>query len=174
MKEDLEDELLGEKVEKAYEEEWMEKVMENVRKEMDKRMVKLMEGTKVKRGEEMDKEKFKKLISEYKTFKKENVRHFRFRPDTDVFGKSSRKQKKAKNCYKYKWQVPIVSGEEQPESTLQLVQIYFDTATYDEVERDKKIKTEAQLSLIGGTMGLLSGFSIISGIEIIFFIFRLN
>ena len=59
-----------------------------------------------------------------------------------------------------------------PESTLQLVQIYFDTATYDEVERDKKIKTEAQLSLIGGTMGLLTGFSIISGVEIIFFLFR--
>ena len=58
-------------------------------------------------------------------------------------------------------------------STLQLVQIYFDTATYDEVERDKKIKTEAQLSLIGGTMGLLTGFSIISGVEIIFFLFRL-
>ena len=69
--------------------------------------------------------------------------------------------------------VLIVSGEELPESTLQLVQIYFDTATYDEVERDKKIKTEAQLSLIGGTMGLLTGFSIISGVEIIFFLFRL-
>ena len=67
----------------------------------------------------------------------------------------------------------IVSGEELPESTIQLVQIYFDTATYDEVERDKKIKTEAQLSLIGGTMGLLTGFSIISGVEIIFFLFRL-
>ena len=59
------------------------------------------------------------------------------------------------------------------QSTLQLVQIYFDTATFDDIERDKKIKTEAQLSLIGGTMGLLTGFSIISGIEIIFFIFRL-
>ena len=64
-----------------------------------------------------------------------------------------------------------VSGEEI-QSTLQLVQIYFDTATFDDIERDKKIKMEAQLSLIGGTMGLLTGFSIISGIEIIFFIFR--
>ena len=64
------------------------------------------------------------------------------------------------------------SGEELPPSTLQLVQIYFDTATFDDIERDKKIKTEAQLSLIGGTMGLLTGFSIISGIEIIFFLFR--
>ena len=55
-------------------------------------------------------------------------------------------------------------------STLQLVQIHFDTATFDDIERDKKIKTEAQVSLIGGTMGLFSGFSIISGIEIVFFV----
>ena len=61
---------------------------------------------------------------------------------------------------------------ELPPSTLELVQIYFDTATFDDIERDKKIKTEAQLSLIGGTMGLLTGFSIISGVEIIFFLFR--
>ena len=60
------------------------------------------------------------------------------------------------------------------QSTLQLVEIYFDTATFDKIERDKKIKTEAQLSLIGGTMGLLTGFSIISGIEIIYFLFRLD
>ena len=53
------------------------------------------------------------------------------------------------------------------------MQIYFDTATFDDIEKDKKIKTEAQLSLIGGTMGLLSGFSIISGIEIILFLLRL-
>ena len=65
-----------------------------------------------------------------------------------------------------------LSGEELPESTLQLVQIYFDTATYDEVERDKKIKTEAQLSLIGGTMGLLTGFSILSGVEILYFLLK--
>ena len=65
-------------------------------------------------------------------------------------------------------------GEELPPSTLELVQIYFDTATFDDIERDKKIKTEAQLSLIGGTMGLLTGFSIISGVEIIFFLLRLT
>ena len=50
-----------------------------------------------------------------------------------------------------------------------MVEIYFDTATFDDIERDKKIKTEAQLSLIGGTMGLLTGFSIISGGEIVYF-----
>ena len=54
-----------------------------------------------------------------------------------------------------------------------MVEIYFDTATFDDIERDKKIKTEAQLSLIGGTMGLLTGFSIISGVEIVFFLLML-
>ena len=66
----------------------------------------------------------------------------------------------------------IVSGEELPESTLQLVQIYFDTATFDNIERDKKVKDD-QLSIIGGTMGLLTGFSIISGFEILFFLIKL-
>ena len=61
-----------------------------------------------------------------------------------------------------------------PESRLEVVQIYFDTATFNTIVRDKKIKFEAQLSLIGGTMGLLTGFSIISAIEIIFFLFRSN
>ena len=65
----------------------------------------------------------------------------------------------------------IISGKEI-KSKLHLVQIYFETATFDNIERDKKIKSEAQLSLIGGTMGLLTGFSIISGVEIIFFLFR--
>ena len=64
------------------------------------------------------------------------------------------------------------SGKQTSSSTLQLVQIFFDTATFDDIEREKKIKVEDKLSLIGGTMGLLTGFSIISGVEIIFFLFR--
>ena len=31
---------------------------------------------------------------------------------------------------------------------------------------------EAQLGLIGGTMGLLTGFSILSGVEILYYILR--
>ena len=61
-------------------------------------------------------------------------------------------------------------SEHLPNSTLELIHIFFDTASYDEIERDKKIKFEAQLSLIGGTMGLLTGFSIISGVEILYFL----
>ena len=52
---------------------------------------------------------------------------------------------------------------------VQLVQIYLDTSTFDEVEKDVKVTLEAQLGLIGGTMGLLTGFSILSGVEIIYF-----
>ena len=66
------------------------------------------------------------------------------------------------------------AGVESPvESNLRLVRIYFDTATFDDIAQDKKIKTEAQLSLIGGTMGLFCGFSIVSGIEIIFLLVKL-
>ena len=64
-------------------------------------------------------------------------------------------------------------GEEQPPSTLKLVQIYLDTATFDEIERDEKVKFTAALGLVGGTMGLLTGFSIISGIEVVFFLVKL-
>ena len=53
------------------------------------RKMKLMKGNKKNMAEEMDKEKFKKLISEYKKFKMENVRHFRFHPNATHFGKPS-------------------------------------------------------------------------------------
>ena len=81
-------------------------------------------------------------------------------------------------------------------SPLEAVYIFFDTATYDEIERDEKVMLEtdclcffsskdisknltflkvtieAQLGLIGGTMGLLTGFSILSGVEIVYFLLR--
>ena len=57
-----------------------------------------------------------------------------------------------------------------------MVQIYFNTATFDEIEKDVKViadttfmennchhyvkvTMEAALGLVGGTMGLLTGFS---------------
>ena len=116
-------------------------------------------------GEKVDKMKFKGLVSEYKSFKKNRVHHFGLDSASNktAFGELQICQR----LYYFHF-----AGEEF-DSTLHLVQIYFDTATFDNIERDQKIKTEAQLSLIGGTMGLLTGFSIISGIEIIFFLFRL-
>ena len=72
-----------------------------------------------------------------------------------------------------------------------MVQIFFASATYDEVKRvvvlymfvfmyfhlhlpqvnhDVKVTFEAAVGLIGGTMGLFTGFSVLSGIETIFFV----
>ena len=55
------------------------------------------------------------------------------------------------------------------ENTLRLVRIYFDTPTFDRITKDKAAKFVDMLSAIGGTMGLLTGFSIISGAEILYF-----
>ena len=106
------------------------------------------------------------LIRKYKAYKKNFTRSFRFDPSAtgDNFGTIN-------NC------VLVftlnVSGKELDDSLIQVVQIYFDTASFDEIERDKKIKLESQISLIGGTMGLFTGFSIISGIEIIYFAIKI-
>ena len=56
---------------------------------------------------------------------------------------------------------------------MHLVQFYFVPATFDEIERDRKLTLGAQLGLIGGTMGLFTGFSIFSGVEIIYFAIKL-
>ena len=53
---------------------------------------------------------------------------------------------------------------------LRFVRIYFDTPTFDRITKDKSAKFVDMLSAIGGTMGLLTGFSIISGVEILYFI----
>ena len=50
------------------------------------------------------------------------------------------------------------------------VRIYFDTPTFDKIEKDRAAKFVDMLSAIGGTMGLLTGFSLISAVEIIYFV----
>jgi len=90
-----------------------------------------------------------KLTKAYHNYKKEYVKHLSFAPNEGNM---------------------TTLLEHAP---LEAVYIYFDTATYDEIERDEKVTMEAQLGLIGGTMGLLTGFSILSGVEIIYYLFRL-
>ena len=73
-----------------------------------------------------------------------------------------------------------LAAKKSPE--LQLVHIFFDSTTFDRVERDGSVSNlifivffphlvtmAAQLGLIGGTVGLFTGFSILSGIEMIYF-----
>ena len=52
---------------------------------------------------------------------------------------------------------------------LKFIRIYFDTPTFDKITMDTAAKFSDMLSAIGGTMGLLTGFSIISAVEIIYF-----
>ena len=52
---------------------------------------------------------------------------------------------------------------------LKFVRIYFDTPTFDRITKDRAAKFVDMLSAIGGTMGLLTGFSIISAVEILYF-----
>ena len=52
---------------------------------------------------------------------------------------------------------------------LKYVRIYFDATTFDRITKDKAAKFVDMLSAIGGTMGLLTGFSIISAVEIAYF-----
>ena len=49
------------------------------------------------------------------------------------------------------------------------MRIFFDTPTINKITKDRAAKFVDMLSAIGGTMGLLTGFSIISGVEILYF-----
>ena len=52
---------------------------------------------------------------------------------------------------------------------MRFVRLYFYATTFDKITKDRAAKFVDMLSAIGGTMGLLTGFSIISGVEIIYF-----
>ena len=55
------------------------------------------------------------------------------------------------------------------EHKLRFVRIRLDTPTFDRISRDRAAKFVDMLSAVGGTLGLLTGFSIVSGIEILYF-----
>ena len=59
------------------------------------------------------------------------------------------------------------------EVSLKFVKIYFSTPTFDRIKKDRAAKFVDMLAAIGGTMGLLTGFSIISGVEILYFLAKI-
>ena len=63
--------------------------------------------------------------------------------------------------------------EYDSELNLRFVRIYFYATTFDRITMDRVAKFVDMLSAIGGTMGLLTGFSIISGVEIVYFIIKI-
>ena len=75
------------------------------------------------------------------------------------------------NLFKLQSKINFLLGSSN-EADIYFIEIFFDTSTYDKVEQDKKMTLEAQLGLIGGTMGFLTGFSIFSLIEIVYYFIR--
>merc|ERR1712218_524145 len=73
--------------------------------------------------------------------------------------------------YKKFYDPEVENGILEPviEPDLKYVRIFFDTPSFDRIKKDRAAKFVDMLSAIGGTMGLLTGFSIISGVEIIYF-----
>ena len=57
----------------------------------------------------------------------------------------------------------------EKEVTLKYLRIFFEAEPFDKITKDSSAKFSDVLAAIGGTMGLLTGFSIISGIEILYF-----
>ena len=55
------------------------------------------------------------------------------------------------------------------ELKLRYLKINFHATSFDRITKDRAAKFVDMLSAIGGTMGLLTGFSIISGVEIFYF-----
>ena len=67
----------------------------------------------------------------------------------------------------------VVKDFELKRKKLKFIKIEFDTSTFDKITKDRAAKFVDMLSTIGGTMGLLTGFSIISGVEIVYFAMKI-
>ena len=52
---------------------------------------------------------------------------------------------------------------------LKYLRIYFDASTFDIVTKDRAAKFVDMISAIGGTLGLFTGFSVMSAFEIVYF-----
>ena len=53
------------------------------------------------------------------------------------------------------------------------MRIQIKTPSFDRITKDRAAKFVDMLSAIGGTMGLLTGFSIISAVEIVYFAIKI-
>ena len=64
-------------------------------------------------------------------------------------------------------------SEYEWKNNLRFVKIFFHTPTFDRITKDRAAKFVDMLSAIGGTMGLLTGFSLISAVEIVYYATKL-
>merc|ERR1712080_487159 len=88
------------------------------------------------------------LLNEYQVYKGKYVRQIMFDPDSADL---------TQDC----------------EAPLKVIQIIMETATYDEIEQDRKMTPEGQIGLIGGTLGLFTGFSVLCGVDIFYYAIKM-
>ena len=96
MEEEMEDGWKGEEAEMSFKGHIEEEALTQIYQRLNKKMLLMyadleqkIRKRNEKKGKELDKEKFKKLITEYKHFKMKNVKHFRFNANatSSSFGK---------------------------------------------------------------------------------------
>ena len=114
-----------------------------------------------------DQDKFAMMREEYNKFKNHFGENMVF--DTSAgFTTNYSKILEQSSSYPY-----FIISASMKRTDLYVVQIYFDTATFDQIESDVQITIESSVGLVGGTMGLFTGFSILSGVETIYFMAKL-
>ena len=59
------------------------------------------------------------------------------------------------------------------EKRLEVVEIYFSAPTFDKMLKDGRTNFVTKTSLIGGILGLFTGFSVLSAIEIVYYLMLL-
>ena len=58
----------------------------------------------------------------------------------------------------------------QKSTELHLIRVYFGGQTFDVIQKDEKLHLVDKISSIGGNLGLFTGFSLLSLVEIFYFI----
>ena len=106
------------------------------------------------------------IISEYNNIKRKFVQNIEF----DKKEKANHYRKNFDHMQKMILLsfIIICADKDKEFEPLQMVHLYVGTPTYDLIEKDVKITFTTFISLVGGYMGLFTGFSILSGVEIIY------
>ena len=93
------------------------------------------------------------------------------------FSKAFRQYEKFKKKYTineiFEWDNEKLFDVYDFELKLRYLKINFHATSFDRITKDRAAKFVDMLSAIGGTMGLLTGFSIISAVEIVYFGFKI-
>ena len=107
--------------------------------------------------------KLKNLVEIYLKNKERKLRNIVFDANTTEGGE-------IKRSVPFKF---LFFSERSLPYNLQVLMVGIGSATYDQIEYDLAFTLEGALGLVGGTMGLFSGFSVLSGVEIVFYLAKL-